>query len=111
MTYPSTRLTLSGEAESGRMAVRNGMDFTHRGGALRTKGKTQTWRYPDDPAVSLRHGTKRYSQRYSGAFEPGEYNRRDRAAPLCRRNGPQSRSSGVPFAPRPSLSPATPRRI
>jgi hypothetical protein len=30
--------------------------FTRRGGALRTKGKTQTWRYPDDPAVSLRHG-------------------------------------------------------
>ena len=29
---------------------------TRRGRALRTKGKTQTWRYPDDPAVSLRHG-------------------------------------------------------
>ena len=26
-----------------------------RGGALRTKGKTRTWRYPGDPAVSLRH--------------------------------------------------------
>jgi hypothetical protein len=27
-----------------------------RGGALRTEGITRTWRYPDDPAVSLRHG-------------------------------------------------------
>jgi integrase len=29
---------------------------TRRGGALRTEGKTRTWCYPDDPAVSLRHG-------------------------------------------------------
>src|SRR5580658_6981645 len=81
MTYPSTRLTLSGEAESGRMAVRNGMDFTHRGGALRTKGKTQTWRYPDDPAVSLRHGPNG-----TPSGTPGRSNRGSTTGGLARRH-------------------------
>jgi hypothetical protein len=45
--------------------------------------------------------SKRYSQRVLRVFEPGAYHRRARAAPLCRRNGSQSRSSGVPLATRP----------
>jgi len=66
---------------------------------LRTEGKTRTWRLPGRSSRFAPTRSKWYSQRYSGAFEPGEYHRRARAAPLCRRNGPQSRSSGVPFAP------------
>jgi hypothetical protein len=45
---------------------------TRRCGALRTRGKTRAWRYPDDPAVTPQH-PKVVLKVVLRAFEPAEY--------------------------------------